>query len=117
MRPVPCLSHEDLNPTNLLVAADAATGRWRLTGLLDFDSAWVGGPESDLARISLWEGMTGAAFWAAYAPRRSPNAEARERRLILQLLWCLEYAQPTPRHQADTRAVCAALGLPALNFG
>ncbi|HEY8597528.1 MAG TPA: aminoglycoside phosphotransferase family protein, partial [Thermomicrobiales bacterium] len=30
-----CLSHEDLNPTNLLVAPDPQTGCWRLTSILD----------------------------------------------------------------------------------
>lgn len=113
----PCLSHEDLNPTNLLVAPDARTGRWRLTGILDFDSAWAGDRESDLARLALWEGMTGEGFWAAYGLERSLTPAEAERRLVLQLLWCLEYAQPTQRHHADTRQICAALGVPPITFG
>ena len=115
--PSPCLSHEDLNPTNILVAPDARTGRWRLTGILDFDSAWAGGRESDLARLALWEGMTGDDFWTAYGLDRALTPAETERRTVLQLLWCLEYAQPTPRHHADTGRVCAALGLSPITFG
>lgn len=115
--PAPCLSHDDLNPTNLLLAPDARTGRWRLSGLLDFDSAWAGGPESDLARLALWEGMTGEPFWSAYGGERPLRAAETERRLILQLLWCLEWAQPTARHHADTARICAALGLTPILFG
>ena len=111
------LSHEDLNPTNLLLAPDARTGRWRLTGILDFDSAWAGERESDLARLALWDGMTGADFWAAYDLERALTPAEAERRLVLQLLWCLEYAQPTPRHHTDTRRICGALGLAPITFG
>lgn len=110
------LSHEDLNPTNLLLARDPRDDRWHLTGLLDFDSAWAGAPESDLARLALWDGMTGPAFWAAYAPPRPLTPPEAERRLILQLLWCLEYAQPTARHHADTARLCAVLGLAPFSF-
>ena len=113
----PCLSHEDLNPTNLLLAPDERTGRWRLTGILDFDSAWAGGRESDLARLALWDRMTGADFWTAYGLARPLTPAESERRLVLQLLWCLEYAQPSPRHHADTERICATLGLPSVTFG
>ena len=112
----PCLSHEDLNPTNLLLLPDPQTERWELSGLLDFDSAWSGNRESDLARLALWEGMAGTAFWSAYGRERALAPAEAERRLILQLLWCLEYAQPTPRHHADMARVCAALGLPPVRF-
>ncbi len=115
--PAPCLSHEDLNPTNLLLALDARTERWRLSGLLDFDSAWAGNPESDLARLTLWQGMTGDPFWSAYGGGRPLTATETERRTVLQLLWCLEYAQPTARHHADTARSCTALGLPPILFG
>jgi aminoglycoside phosphotransferase (APT) family kinase protein len=113
----PCLNHEDLNPTNLLVAFDLRSGRWNLTGILDFDSAWAGSPESDLARLALWEGMAGDEFWTGYGLTRPLTPEEEVRRLVLQLLWCLEYARPTPRHHADTARVCAALGLPPITFG
>ena len=73
--------------------------------------------QSDLARLAFWDGMAGTAFWAGYGVTRSPTPREAERRLVLQLLWCLEYAQPTPRHHEDTARVCAALGLPPLAFG
>jgi hypothetical protein len=38
------------------------------------------------------------------------------RRALLQLLWCLEYAQPTPDHNAVTACVCAELGIPPVVF-
>ncbi len=100
-----------------MVARDAATDRWHLTGLLDFDSAWAGSAESDLARLALWDGMSGEAFWSGYGLTRPLTPHEAERRLILQLLWCLEYAQPTPRHHADTARLCAALGVPPFTFG
>lgn len=112
----PCLSHEDLNPTNLLLSQDPQTGRWELSGLLDFDSTWAGDREADLARLALWDGMTGESFWAAYGLDRALTPGEAERRLIHQLLWCLEYAQPTPRHHADTARICAALGLSPIHF-
>lgn len=111
------LAHEDLNPTNLLVARDPQGGRWELTGLLDFDSAWAGSPESDLARLALWDGLGDAPFRAAYAPDHPLTPAEAERRLLLQLLWCLEYAQPTTRHHADTARLCAALGIAPFAFG
>lgn len=113
----PRLSHEDLNPTNLLVELDARSGRWNLTGILDFDSAWAGSAESDLARLALWDGMAGDEFWTGYGLTQPLTPEEAERRLVLQLLWCLEYARPTPRHHADTARVCAALGLSPITFG
>jgi len=112
----PCLVHDDLNPNNLLVARDEGSGCWHLTGILDFDSAWAGAAESDLARLAFWDGMAGIAFWSGYGVTRSPTPREAERRLVLQLLWCLEYAQPTPRHHEDTARVCAVLGLPPIAF-
>jgi aminoglycoside phosphotransferase (APT) family kinase protein len=111
-----CLAHEDLNPTNLLVGRDESTGRWQLTGILDFDSAWAGNAESDLARLALWSGMTGDEFWSSYGLTRPLTADEQTRHLVLQLLWCLEYAQPTDRHHADTRRICAALDIAPITF-
>lgn len=111
------LTHDDLNPTNLLVARDEATGHWQLSGILDFDSAWAANGESDLARLALWEGMTGPTFWASYSQNGSLTEQRHLRRLLLQLLWCLEYAQPTARHHADTRRICTALGIAPITFG
>jgi len=110
----PQLTHEDLNPNNLLVRDEG--GRWRLTGVLDFDKAWAGCGESDLARLELWRGMTGDAFWQGYISTLPIPAGYSDRRALYQLLWCLEYARPTPEHIADTAAVCAALGIPPIVF-
>jgi aminoglycoside phosphotransferase (APT) family kinase protein len=110
----PQLTHEDLNPNNLLVRRDG--DGWRLVGALDFDKAWAGCGESDLARLELWRGMTGNGFWQGYTSQLPVPADYPARRALYQLLWCLEYARPTPRHIADTAAVCAALGLPPVVF-
>ena len=61
--------------------------------------------------------MAGDEFWAGYGLTRPLTPGEGERRLVLQLLWCLEYAQPTPRHHVDTGRVCAALGLSPITFG
>jgi len=111
----PGLCHEDLNPTNLLVREDNE-GRWRLSGVLDFDSAWAGCPESDLARLELWEGMTGDGFFEAYRSTRAVAPGYAERRPLHQLQWCLEYASVSPQHLADTRRVCDELGIAPLHF-
>ncbi len=106
----PALCHEDLNPTNLLVREDDE-GRWHLSGVLDFDSAWAGCPESDLARLELWEGMTGEGFFEAYRSTRTTAPGYAERRPLHQLQWCLEYASISLRHLADTQRVCDELGI------
>lgn len=108
------LTHEDLNPNNLLVRREGDT--WRLAGVLDFDKAWAGCGESDLARLALWRGMTGPGFWEGYISRLPVPPGYPDRRPLYQLLWCLEYARPTPEHNADTRAVCETLGIPPVVF-
>ena len=37
---------------------------------------------------------------------------------MLQLLWCLEYADdhPSSAHEADTARVCAEIGIPRIRF-
>jgi Ser/Thr protein kinase RdoA (MazF antagonist) len=104
------LCHEDLHRYNILFRR--RQGRWHLSTLLDFDKAWAGHGESDLARLDLWTGMTHPAFWEAYAEVCPVDAGYAQRRPVYQLLWCLEYAQPTAKHLEDTRRVCAELGLP-----
>jgi fructosamine-3-kinase len=113
----PRLTHEDLNPSNLLlVPGENEGGDWRMAALLDFESAWAGCPESDIARLELWRDMMGDGFYAGYTTIR-PIAEGYPaRRPVYQLLWCLEYARATPAHHADTARVCAALGVPAVTF-
>ncbi|MDQ3930952.1 MAG: phosphotransferase [Chloroflexota bacterium] len=103
------LCHEDLHKHNILFRGEE--GRWQLAAILDFDSAWAGHRESDLARLELWRGMAGPGFWEAYMAKLPLDEGYAERRPIYQLLWCLEYASTTPEHLADTRRICARLGL------
>jgi aminoglycoside phosphotransferase (APT) family kinase protein len=111
----PALTHEDLNPTNLVVERRGQT--WHLASILDFDSAWAGNPESDLARLEVWRGMMHPAFWPAYRTTRRVAATYESRRTLLQLLWCLEYASPSPDHLAVTATVCHKLDIPPVRFG
>lgn len=114
----PRLTHEDLNPGNLLlVPGDDADANWRIAAVLDFGSAWAGCPESDLARLELWREMMGDGFYEGYAATQSIASDYSARRPIYQLLWCLEYARPTAQHHADTAAVCAQLGIHPVTFG
>ena len=113
----PRLTHEDLNPPNLLlVPGDDADDDWRISAMLDFGSAWAGCPESDLARLDLWRNMMGDGFREGYTDTQSIADDYPTRRPIYQLLWCLEYARPTPQHAADTARVCAELGIPPVAF-
>src|SRR5512140_194938 len=92
-------------------------GEWRLATILDFDKAWAGHSESDLARLEFWRGMMGlefwpgsdfwpaSVFWSTYEQVHRLEPLYAQRRLIYQLFWCLEYARPTPEHLADTRGV------------
>jgi hygromycin-B 7''-O-kinase len=106
----PCLTHDDLHQHNILFTPEGSG--WRLAGILDFDSAYAGHHESDLARLDLWRGMTSPRFWRAYLAVHDLDPGYDERRPVHQLLWCLEYAEPTPEHLADTARVCRELGIP-----
>ncbi len=103
------LCHEDLHQHNILF--DCQQGQWRLVTILDFDKAWAGHHEIDLARLDLWTGMTSDEFWSSYEATCPPEPSYEQRRPIYQLLWCFEYAQSTAQHLADTRRLCAELGL------
>ena len=105
----PTLCHDDLHHGNLLFRDRG--GRWELAALLDWDKAWAGPAESDLARMEFWDDMTGPAFWRVYRAAVPAADEYRERALIYQLLWCLEYADGSARHAADTAALARRLGL------
>jgi aminoglycoside phosphotransferase (APT) family kinase protein len=94
------LSHDDLHHGNVLFRPDR--GGWRLVALLDWDKAWAGPAESDVARMAFWDDMTGPAFWEIYRANVPATEGAAERALIYQLLWCLEYDDDSPRHTADT---------------
>jgi aminoglycoside phosphotransferase (APT) family kinase protein len=105
----PTLSHDDLHHENVLF--HPASAGVRLVALLDWDKAWAGPAESDVARMALWDDMTGPDFWATYRAA-VPYAEgADERAMLYQLLWCLEYDAPTARHRSDTLKLCQRLGL------
>ncbi len=106
------LCHEDLHMHNILFRRDR--GQWRLATILDFDKAWAGHHETDLARLELWKGMTSAEFWGPYEAICPIAPLYQERRAIYQLLWCLEYARSTAEHLADTQRLCKELGLPRL---
>ncbi len=106
------LCHEDLHQHNILF--QYRQGRWHLATILDFDKAWAGHHETDLARLELWKGMTSNEFWGAYKAIRSVEPLYTQRRPIYQLLWCLEYARPTAEHLVDTQRLCVELGLPCL---
>lgn len=110
----PRLTHEDLNPNNILFTNDS--NRWELSGILDYESAWAGGHESDLARLEFWRGMTGDGFWEGYTTILGVSPTYAQRRLFYQLLWCLEYNRDTPQHISDTRRVCLALGIAPEEF-
>ena len=103
------VTHDDLHGGNVLVRRTPAG--WRLAALLDWEKAWAGPVDADVARLAFWDGMTGPAFWATYraaVPERDGDAR---RALVLQLLWCLEHDWPTARHRADTERLRVALGV------
>jgi fructosamine-3-kinase len=89
-----------------------------LSGILDFESAWASTGESDLARLELWWFTRGTALRDGYAELATLSDGYLLRRPVLQLLWCLEYADyhPTVEHQLVTNAVCAELGMPHVRF-
>ncbi len=105
-----CLCHDDLHKHNILF--HRGDGEWKLSAILDFDSAYAGHYESDLARLDLWRGMIGPGFWEAYTEAMPLSPLYTQRRPIHQLLWCLEYDSQSPQHLADTRRVYAELGVP-----
>jgi len=104
------LCHEDLHKYNILFQYQQ--GAWRLATILDFDKAWAGHHEIDLARFEFWEGMLSHEFWQSYETIHPLEPQYRQRRPIYQLLWCFEYAQPTVKHFTDTQRLCAELGIP-----
>ena len=105
----PCLCHDDLHKHNILFHNEG--GEWQLSAILDFDSAYAGHHESDLARLDLWRGMMGPGFQDAYSEVLPISPMYKERRPIHQLLWCLEYEANTPEHHEDTRRLYGQLGI------
>jgi aminoglycoside phosphotransferase (APT) family kinase protein len=106
----PVLCHDDLHHQNLVFRSDAEG--CRLVGVLDWDKAWAGPADSDLARLAFWDDMTGPSFWSVYRAAVPAVDGEDERLLVHQLLWCLEYDVPSERHRADTAALVRRLGLP-----
>lgn len=106
----PALCHDDLHHQNLVL--HHGPDGWRLAAVLDWDKAWAGPEDSDLARLAFWDDMTGPGFWSAYRAAVPPADGEEERWAVHQLLWCLEYDVPTQRHRGDTEALCRRLGLP-----
>jgi aminoglycoside phosphotransferase (APT) family kinase protein len=100
------LCHEDLHKHNILFRQEA--DGWRLATILDFEKAWAGPRESDLARMDLWN-MTGEPFWQAYQARQPLDPIYAARRALYQLLWCLEVAWDTPEHQSTLQSVLQEL--------
>jgi Ser/Thr protein kinase RdoA (MazF antagonist) len=114
--PAPTLCHEDMNPYNLLF--EIRDGQPVLSGILDFESAWASTGESDLARLELWRLTAGNALREGYADVAHTGNEYPARKPVLQLLWCLEYAEhdASAEHQAVTNQVCAELGIAPIQF-
>jgi len=110
----PRLTHEDLNPGNILLKNQ--NGKWQLAAIVDFDSAWAGGFESDLARLAFWRGMAGEGFFDAYQTINPVPANYPQRKRLLQLLWCLEFADPSEQHYQDTKKICETLGIAPVTF-
>jgi Ser/Thr protein kinase RdoA (MazF antagonist) len=104
------LCHDDLHHDNVLFR-DSANG-WRLVALLDWDKAWAGPAESDVARMAFWDDMTGPGFWQVYPAPHDIDDDAAHRTLIYQLLWCLEYDDGTARHATDTTRLQRLLTVP-----
>jgi len=107
--PLPTLCHDDLHHANVLFSTDGEQPR--LTGILDWDKAWAGPADSDVARLAFWDDMTGPGFWEVYGELDRGEQSGR-RRLVHQLLWCLEYPLDSPRHRRDTAELCRRLDLP-----
>jgi aminoglycoside phosphotransferase (APT) family kinase protein len=103
------LVHEDLHCYNILY--DQRAGRWLLSAILDFDKAWAGHHEIDLARLELWNGMTAPAFWRAYAEQRTLDPLFEQRKLLYQLQWCYEFPHKDAEHLALTASIRSALGV------
>jgi Ser/Thr protein kinase RdoA (MazF antagonist) len=100
--------HEDLHGFNILFDPVEPT---QIAAILDFDKAWAGPIESDIARLELWRGMSGPTFMDTYRSRHTAHDGYERRRPIYQLLWCYEFAVNSLEHLRDTNDLHGALGL------
>jgi len=85
-RAQPVLLHNDAHPWNVLI--HATEHRWRCSGWLDWEYAWVGDPTWDLVRMDLFRrkplGSTPDAFWEGYgAAPREPERSIYELHIYL----------------------------------
>ena len=103
----PTLTHDDLHHANLLFRSGPSG--WSLAGVLDWDKAWAGPAESDVARMAFWDDMTDAAFWRVYRAEMPASDGWEQRAMVHQLLWCLEYVVDTARHRQDSATLVARL--------
>jgi aminoglycoside 2''-phosphotransferase len=69
----PSLRHGDFGPSNLLYNP----GTWRISGIIDFDSAGVGDPALDLAAVSCYGDRFFQKFCEAYPVEERMPARAR----------------------------------------
>ncbi len=99
------LCHDDLHGFNILVRGGPKPA---VQAILDFDKAWIGSAESDLARMELWRGMSSEALWEGYGRRFDKDYELR--RPIYQLLWCLEFRENSVDHLSTTNALLHQFG-------
>ena len=104
------MCHDDLHHDNVLFRM--SPDGWRLVALLDWDKAWAGPAESDVARMAFWDDMTGPGFWEVYRDVNETDDNAAQRARIYQLLWCLEYDDDSARHAADTTRLRRLLAVP-----
>ncbi len=104
------LCHEDLHQHNILFRF--RRGQWHLATILDFDKAWAGHNEIDLARMEFWRGMMRKEFWQPYEAVCPLDLRYHLRRPIYQLLWCLEVAWLSAEHIRDTQRLCMENGYP-----
>jgi hypothetical protein len=74
--------------------------------VIDWDKAWAGPPESDVARMAFWDDMTGDDFWDSYNAEVPPAEGRAERALIYQLL-CASSIRSARHATGPIRPPCA----------
>ena len=79
---MPTFVHRDYKAGNA-VMQQSAPGRWRVSGVFDFQEAFVGDGEEDLSRatceFATMDPALGRAFLGAYLERRPPRPGFGER--------------------------------------
>lgn len=85
------LVHRDLYLSNLIVRREEASGRWAVSGLIDFESARYWDPVYDLTKLAFWvfepHPVLREPFLAAYTAVRGPlSADFDERHRLYRLV-------------------------------